>query len=423
MQSPTKKQKSSPWKSFATSLLLVILLFVSALFTGIYINSNRALDAELLSRARALFSSITLTRAWVARHGGVYVEKTAGMQSNPYLKDPDKLAADGTVFTKKNPALVTREISEIAEGNGVFGFHITSLAPLNPANKADAFERRALQMFERREKTEEYIKESRDGRLYFRYTAPLYVEKSCLECHPTETVGAVRGAVSVLFDIGQTEQAARINHLLIICLFVVTLSTFLGIVFRLVMALKQKLDHAEALILELMVTDELTGLKNRRFISERMPVEYERARRYHRPISFVLFDIDFFKKVNDAYGHDGGDVVLRQVADAARSLCRQADLLGRYGGEEFLVLLPETDLAEAIFVAERYRQALAQLQIRLCTGKIVRMTASFGVACADFGLDSALAESDLAANDLFTQADTALYRAKENGRNRVEVFS
>lgn len=148
MDSLPKKRKSSPWKSFAVSLLLVILLFVSALFSGIYINSNRALDAELLSRARALFSSITLTRAWVARHGGVYVEKTGGMQSNPYLQNPDMQAADGTVFTKKNPALVTREISEIAESDGVFGFHITSLVPVNPNNKADAYERRALRMFE-----------------------------------------------------------------------------------------------------------------------------------------------------------------------------------------------------------------------------------------------------------------------------------
>lgn len=423
MDSLPKKRKSSPWKSFAVSLLLVILLFVSALFSGIYINSNRALDAELLSRARALFSSITLTRAWVARHGGVYVEKTGGMQSNPYLQNPDMQAADGTVFTKKNPALVTREISEIAESDGVFGFHITSLVPVNPNNKADAYERRALRMFEGGEATEDYIKESRDGVFYFRYIAPLYVEKSCLECHPTEKVGAVRGAVSVFFNISQTEQAARINRLLIIALFVVTLAILLGIIFRLVAALRRKLERAEALIREMMVTDELTGLKNRRFINERMSVEFSRASRYHRPVSFILFDIDFFKKVNDAYGHDGGDEVLRQVAEAAQSLCRETDVLGRYGGEEFLVVLPETDLEEARFVADRYQEALAQLQIRLRTGKVVRMTASFGVACADFGRDPAVAASDLSATELFTQADNALYLAKENGRNRVEVFS
>ena len=245
MDSLQLKRKSSPWKSFAVSLLMVILLFASALFTGIYINSNRALDAELLSRARALFGSIIMTRAWVAKHGGVYVEKTAGMQSNPFLRNPDKPAVDGTMLTKKNPALVTREISEIAEGSGIFGFHITSLTPLNPNNKADDFERRALQMFEQGKKTEDYSKESRDGIFYYRYTAPLYVEKSCLECHPTEKVGAVRGAVSVIFNIEPTEEAARINRLLIISLFVVTLATFLGIVFRLVAALRRQrgADH------------------------------------------------------------------------------------------------------------------------------------------------------------------------------------
>lgn len=423
MDSLSQKQKTSPWKSFAVSLLLVILLFVSALFTGIYINSNLALEAELLSRARALYNSIILTRIWVANHGVVYVEKTAEMQSNPYLPNPDKLAVDGTLFTKKNPALITREISELAEEKGVFGFHITSLDPLNPNNKADEFERRALQLFEWGEKKEEFVREIRAGSHFFRYTAPLYTENACRACHPSYKTGAVRGAISVFFNIDETERAAKTNRALIICLFIVTLSSFLGIVSRLVGVLKQKLEVAEVRIRELMVTDALTGLKNRRFIDERLGLEFLRARRYRRSLSVVFFDIDFFKKVNDTYGHDGGDEVLRQVGATTQGLCRETDMLGRYGGEEFLLLLPETDFETARFVANRYRQAIEDLQIGLRDEKVIRVSASFGVACADFGDDSAWKENDLTAKELFAQADIALYQAKEKGRNRVEIYS
>ena len=94
---------------------MVILLFISSLFTGIYLNHQKALDLELKSRGQALFNSLIMARKWNAQYGGVFVEKTPGMESNPYLENPDITASNGKTYTKKNPALMTREISEIAE--------------------------------------------------------------------------------------------------------------------------------------------------------------------------------------------------------------------------------------------------------------------------------------------------------------------
>ncbi len=204
MQPILTKEKSSPWRTFFVSIVLVILLFVSALFTGIYINSYRAINHELLARAQALHYSITLVRQWASRYNGVYVEKTPGVISNPYLKTPDIQGTDGKIYTKKNPALMTKEISELAHDTGAFSFHIMSLNPLNPANNADDFERRALESFAAKTKDEIFTKEKIDGVNFYRYIAPLYTKKSCIACHPNYQVGEVRGGISVLFNINSS---------------------------------------------------------------------------------------------------------------------------------------------------------------------------------------------------------------------------
>jgi len=410
-------QKTSLWKNFAISLLLVILLFVSALFTGIYFNSFRAIEDELESRARSIFNSIVLTREWAAIHNGVYVKKSPGMQSNPYLENPDIQAMDGTIYTKKNPALMTREISEIAEKQGSFKFHITSLKPLNPDNAPDNFERAALEQFEQGLLKEEYVKEVVNDSHFFRYIAPLYTNSACLNCHQDYEVNDVRGGISVIFNIDKAQQAMRTNLWLITSLFFVTLCSFIGIVFRLVISFKKKMEKAEAMIRELAITDELTQLKNRRYVVGKLNEEFGRSMRYQRPLTCVLFDIDFFKRVNDNYGHDVGDLVLQQVSRVAQEQCRQSDSLGRYGGEEFLLVMPESDIEAGRLGAERFRVAIENLAIPMAVGQDLRVTASFGVACVD-GVGADPAEISTPAN-LVKAADVALFKAKEGGRNRV----
>lgn len=161
--------------------------------------------------------------------------------------------------------------------------------------------------------------------------------------------------------------------------------------------------------LELMaVTDGLTGLYNHRFIFERLEEETAKVSRYGRPLSVIMLDIDNFKRVNDTFGHRTGDEVIQSVANSIMANIRKTDVAGRYGGEEFLVLLPETDLKAARVVAEKIRSTVNQLSFATSA---LSVTISAGVAEAEKG------ETFEA---LITRVDTKLYQAKRNGKNRVE---
>ena len=141
------------------------------------------MNEENIVQARVVFNTIVLTRKWNANYGGVYVEKKEGVESNPYLINPDIKTVDGRVFTLRNPAFMTREISEYAEKEGMFKFHITSLKLMNPHNEADEFEKKALLQFETGAVKEVSGTELVNNRTYFRYMAPLYIENDCLQCH------------------------------------------------------------------------------------------------------------------------------------------------------------------------------------------------------------------------------------------------
>jgi diguanylate cyclase (GGDEF)-like protein len=157
-------------------------------------------------------------------------------------------------------------------------------------------------------------------------------------------------------------------------------------------------------------TDGLTGLGNRRTLDEELVLEWRRADRVGDSLAFVLLDLDDFKQVNDTHGHQAGDAVLREVGRILRDGVRQVDPAGRYGGEEFALILPETDLFGAVKLAERLRVELETTPIVVSEGKTLQITASFGVALKD-ELES--------PDELVGVADEALYAAKRAGKNRV----
>ncbi len=169
----------------------------------------------------------------------------------------------------------------------------------------------------------------------------------------------------------------------------------------------QELVAMNALLSQAAITDSLTGLRNRRAFQESLMSLVQMAERYGQPLSLIMLDIDYFKQFNDRFGHPAGDELLRQVASLLRQSARASDVVARYGGEEFALLLPNTDLQEAIRVAERLRQQIAAIQT-----PSARVTASFGVASYRHGSTPAT---------LLYEADTALYEAKRRGRNRVHA--
>ena len=179
-------------------------------------------------------------------------------------------------------------------------------------------------------------------------------------------------------------------------------------------ALQDELREKNVRLEELSNTDGLTKITNRRHFMEVFELEFMRAERYSAAMTYVMIDLDHFKRINDEYGHLVGDRALIACANVLREGLRAHDVVARYGGEEFALLLPETDLAGARVVAERYRRRIEETTIAVGE-QTVNMTASLGVACCPHDQVNSI-------DDLIRLADDALYRAKQDGRNRV-VFA
>lgn len=180
-----------------------------------------------------------------------------------------------------------------------------------------------------------------------------------------------------------------------------------------IVELSKKLLGLNIRLETLSITDGLTSLYNRRYCEEQLARAFERAVRYGRPFSLILFDVDHFKEINDTHGHSVGDRVLREISILLTQTARSTDLLARYGGDEFAVIAPETGPVSALHCAERIRKRLAESPIEI-GGTEMRVTLSAGIAAGPS------AEVTRAAQ-IIEEADRALYSAKSNGRNRAEI--
>ena len=243
---------------------------------------------------------------------------------------------------------------------------------------------------------------------------PLLVEKSCLACHARQgyKLGDIRGGISVNVPAEGLDRQIASSRMELISAAVIAIGLLLGILYFMTWKLVVRLDEVQKRLKHVAITDELTGLKNRRYIMEQLDKEYQRAVRSGAPLSLILLDIDHFKRVNDAYGHAVGDTVLKTIAVEMKTSLRTYDLLGRIGGEEFLIASPGSVLDEAAVLAEKDpgedqdhgHQRVAKIAV----------TVSAGV--------TSLGDQDAKADTLMARADTALYMAKQAGRDRVIVL-
>lgn len=364
-----------------------------------------------LTTAESFFQQIVITRKWNADLGGLYAQVTDSTNPNPYLHTPNRdLQFDSKLtLTLINPSFMTRLISEVSQKSQGVQYHMTSLNPIRPDNRATEMEARYLRYFEENATGKGEFVDGQTATSYF-YMAPLVTEKECLRCHAKQGYkeGDIRGGISITlpYKVEIPLMVMLLTHLGIGLLGLLGL-TFLG----------KKLSFSYKAIKAQATIDSLTGIPNRRSFSESIVHAFSSSKRESKPLSLIICDIDNFKKYNDTYGHSAGDQCLKDVAQKLQaSLNRPNDICARYGGEEFIITLIDTDLLGAVLVAERIRSAIEKMQIPHA-GSPSRhiVTMSFGVATAEgFALTS--------HEKLIQQADEALYSAKESGRNQVQPY-
>ncbi len=329
------------------------------------------------------------------------------------------------------PAHATTLISDKFQNRNNYNFYIRNVTdkPRNPTNMADKEELKAIEFFKKQKGQSEYFQKYVDGQKeVFQYAAPIFIEPYCLACHgkkenAMETirdrynsaydyqVGDVRGIVSIKIPASNIEEKfyTYVKKELFITLFIfILIGLLISIIYKKV---HTQIQNIETTAIDLASKDALTKLYNRRFLDT-----YEA---FHKAqltdgSNFVVafLDIDYFKMINDTYGHDAGDTVLCKFATLLKLLTRKDDVVCRYGGEEFLIIVYNISLTEAINKFEKIRMKIADTQIELNSGS-VEITTSIGLALGG--------EKDK-LKDIITQADKALYEAKAQGRNRLEVI-
>ena len=404
---------------FSTLGSSVLILMV---FWGFNRRATNLIQGQLLHEARAFFQEIVQTRQWIIRNHGVYIreepspERRAIMAAVPGIRPSITDRDSGETYFFHNHAIITDEISALGRQKQLFSIRLLSDRPLNPRNRPrDGFERRALAAFAAGRR-EAWRLEDRGASRAFRYLAPLFVTGECLGCHGVQgyRVGDVRGAIEVIIpadavlrEIGRSRVYTGLAAGAVLLLFLLGVAVVSRRYFRDLAASEEKL-------LRLATTDPLTGLLNRREGLRRFEQEMARSEREGREgkLAAMILDIDHFKAVNDRHGHSVGDRTLKTVADTITQGLRDYDIVCRYGGEEFLVVLPGNDLAGAKETGERILAMIRARALRLDDGATVRFTASAGVTAMRPG-DS--------MDAIINRADDAMYRAKAKGRDRVEA--
>ncbi len=386
---------------FASTILFLVVVAFLVLFSRLESQQSDALH----TRAQEIANSVLVVRNLFARHQEVINRDSQGNYE----------------FKNLNPARAANEfISDMNEFRGL-KIKQTSARFRMPEDAPDDWERSALSRFEANPGLTEIGEMVRGPIPSYRYALPLYITQPCLQCHgepkgeldiagyPKEgyRLGELRGALSVTLPL-ESYYPQRIERtILLTCLLlgIFLLSVYAG--YRMVSAM-QKVAN----------TDRLTQVNNRNVLYTRLQQEISWAAQHRTPLSVLMFDLDHFKRVNDVYGHLAGDAVLKNLAARVGGLLREYDFLARFGGEEFVVVAPNTDQTGALALGERLRLAVAGTVFQH-ESQAIEITISVGVASTvpDRNRDI-IAQED----ELLHRADGALYLAKNLGRNRVEAW-
>ncbi len=403
-------------RRFLVQVVLLVAVFAAAGFTSMYLRTEALLEERSLAEARSTVDLIIAVRQWNTDYGGVWVVKRPGVETNPFLRKigikADLKTTDGRVLTLRNHAIMTAEIGDLLTDRLGLTLRLTGLRPLDPENVPSGWERTSLLAMEKGAR-EVWTADRAGPSPVLRYMRPLITRQSCLECHAQQgfKVGDIQGALSVTVPLTEEREALTVNAIWLVSSGVASVLLLLGLMYLLVRQMAIRLETAEASLVRMATIDELTSVWNRRHTLERLRAEIERARRTGGSLSVIMIDIDQFKRVNDLFGHASGDRVLAEVAGRVRRNLRPYDVIGRIGGEEFLVLAVEADLDDAAALAERIRAAVAEGPINY-GGVSLEMTLSAGVSIVDPGEPDALDRA-------LARADGALYESKANGRDRV----
>ena len=420
MPSDEMSTTADPTRRFLWRITTLLVLTGIVALAGTYLLSNGMIDSQALATARSIADLVAAPRSWDALHGDVvWVIKDAGVQTDPWLVriglSADATATGGRVFTILDPRHASDAISAALSAAGGTTFRLTSVQPVDPKDAPDVWETASLASFAAGA-TEAWTSTTASGTPVLRYMRPIMTDTSCLTCHGLQGYrgGDVRGAITVTVPLAQQQHRALLNLGLIAGIGLVSIALVWLSVLGLVTDMSRRLKAAQGALVEAATTDELTQVASRRRTMDRLREEIERARRSGRPLSLVMADIDHFKMINDAYGHGAGDLVLREVAARIAGALRPYDLLGRIGGEEFLIIAPDTDIDGALAIAERARGLVAGDPIGIGDRAVV-VTGSFGVTRIDPAESVALDRS-------LARVDSAMYTSKEMGRDRVTVF-
>jgi diguanylate cyclase (GGDEF)-like protein len=373
--------------------------------------------AEIM--AHLSFDKDTSFRMWVNSHGGIYVPITEETKPNPYLSVPgrDIQARNGKWLTLMNPAYVMRQYYESFQKEGTAKGHITSLKPLRPENAPDPWEEISLKSFEQGKEAAITIQKI-NGTEYVRLMKPFVVTRGCLKCHAAQgySEGDIRGGVSTSVPMtplrslenGTIAAFTRLH----IFLWLIGM-TGIAIFGHHIVNNEKKRREAEEVMQHMAYHDTLTGLPNRKLFFDRLTMAMAQADRDKENVAIVVFDLDRFKDVNDTYGHDVGDLLLKAYTERLTGVLRKTDTIARFGGDEFVLILPKFKDVHGVSTAADKIIGTCQKPFTL-NGHSLCATMSMGISIyPDDGRD---------ADTLLKNADIALYEAKEAGRNRYQFY-